>query len=50
MDHDTLDIDMMNDVINVRNTKADFMGGFFYILKARSINIAQVTFKDLAAP
>jgi hypothetical protein len=50
MDHDTLDIDMMNDVINVRNTKADLMGGFFYILKARAINIALVTIKDLAAP
>jgi hypothetical protein len=50
MNHDTLDIDMMNDVINVRNTKADLMGGFFFILNARAINIAKVTFKDLAAP
>ncbi len=41
---------MLVDVINVRNTKADLMGGFFYILNARAINIAKVTFKDLSAP
>jgi hypothetical protein len=39
LNHETLDIDMMNDVINVRNTKADLKGGFFYILKGRAINI-----------
>jgi hypothetical protein len=49
IDHDLLDVNIIDHPINVRTSKAGLKGGFFYILNAKAINLAKLTFKDLVA-